>query len=144
MRGNQWRARTEFLCGGTTNQNHYLTGKAPYRFESIPLHGGVCKLSVPRAPHAGGYSWFCDLYRVWAGRLKPTMRQTHLAGEKIFVDLAGRTGEVVDGLTGEIIPMLIFVAVLGASSFSYAEAVWSQKLPDWHFDANRSSPRVRT
>src|SRR3954467_7417713 len=42
-----------------------------------------------------------------------------------------RTGEIVDGLTGEIIPVQIFVAVLGASSFTYAEAVWSQKLPDW-------------
>jgi transposase len=83
------------------------------------------------APDGFGYSWFCDLYRVWAGRLKPTMRQTHLAGEKLFVDFAGRTGEVVDGLTGEIIPVQIFVAVLGASSFTYAEAVWSQKLPDW-------------
>ena len=82
-------------------------------------------------PDGFGYSWFCDLYRVWAGRLKPTMRQTHLAGEKMFVDFAGRTGEVVDGLIGEIIPVQIFVAVLGASSFTYAEAVWSQKLPDW-------------
>ena len=59
------------------------------------------------------------------------MRQTHLAGEKLFVDFAGSTGEVVDGRTGEIIPVQIFVAVLGASSFTYAEAVWSQKLPDW-------------
>jgi hypothetical protein len=59
------------------------------------------------------------------------MRQTHIAGEKLFVDFAGRTSEVVDGLTGEIIPVQIFVAVLGASSFTYAEAVWSQKLPDW-------------
>jgi transposase len=83
------------------------------------------------APDGFGYSWFCDLYRVWAGRLKPTMRQTHLAGEKLFVDFAGHTGEVVDGLTGEIIPVQIFVAVLGASSFTYAEAVWSQRLPDW-------------
>jgi transposase len=83
------------------------------------------------APDGFGYSWFCDLYRGWAGRLKPTMRQTHLAGEKLFVDFAGRTGEVVDGLTGEIIPVQIFVAVLGASSFTYAEAGWSQKLPDW-------------
>src|SRR4029077_15582914 len=41
------------------------------------------------------YSWFCDLYRAWAGRLKPTMRQIHLAGEKLFVDFAGRTGEVI-------------------------------------------------
>src|SRR5437879_1643069 len=50
------------------------------------------------APDGFGYSWFCDLYRGWAGRLKPTMRQTHIAGEKLFVDFAGRTGEVVDGL----------------------------------------------
>ena len=83
------------------------------------------------APDGFGYSWFCDLYRGWAGRLKPTMRQTHIAGEKLFVDFAGRTGEVVDGLTGEIVPVQIFVAVLGASNFTYAEAVWSQKLPDW-------------
>jgi transposase len=83
------------------------------------------------APDGFGYSWFCDLYRAWAGRLKPTMRQTHIAGEKLFVDFAGRTAEVVDGRTGEIIPVQIFVAVLGASSFTYAEAIWSQKLPDW-------------
>jgi transposase len=83
------------------------------------------------APDGFGYSWYCDLYRGWAGRLQPTMRQTHIAGEKLFVDFAGRTGEVVDGLTGEIIPIQIFVAVLGASNFTYAEAVWSQKLPDW-------------
>src|ERR1700694_3031962 len=83
------------------------------------------------APDGFGYSWYCDLYRAWAGRLKPTMRQTHIAGEKLFVDFAGRPGEVVDGRTGEIIPVQIFVAVLGASSFTYAEAVWSQKLPDW-------------
>jgi len=78
-----------------------------------------------------GYSWFCDLYRAWAGRLKPTMRQIHLAGEKLFVDFAGRTGEVIDPRTGEIRPVQIFVAVLGASNFTYAAAVWSQKLPDW-------------
>jgi hypothetical protein len=70
-----------------------------------------------------------DSRRHQAGRLKPTMRQTHIAGEKLFVDFAGRTGEVVDGFTGEIIPVQIFVAVLGASNFTYAEAVWSQKLP---------------
>jgi len=82
-------------------------------------------------PDGFGYSWFCDLYRGWAGRLKPTMRQTHIAGERLFVDFAGGTDEVVDSRTGEIIPVQIFVAVLGASSFTYAEAVWSQKLPDW-------------
>jgi transposase len=78
-----------------------------------------------------GYSWFCDLYREWSGRLKPTLRQVHPAGEKLFVDFAGQTLDVVDGLTGESRPVQIFVAVLGASSFTYAEAVWTQTLPDW-------------
>jgi transposase len=78
-----------------------------------------------------GYSWFCDLYRAWAGRLKPTLRQVHTAGEKLFVDFAGHTMEVVDGASGEIGRAEIFVAVLGASSFIYAEATWSQTLPDW-------------
>lgn len=78
-----------------------------------------------------GYSWFCDLYRDWSGRLKPTLRQVHPAGEKLFVDFAGQTMDVVDGLTGEIRPAQIFVAVLGASSYTYAEAVWTQTLPDW-------------
>src|SRR3954452_21345962 len=78
-----------------------------------------------------GYSWFCDLYRAWVGRLKPTLRQVHTAGEKLVVDFAGHTMEVVDGATGEIQTAQIFVAVLGASSFIYAEATWSQSLPDW-------------
>jgi transposase len=78
-----------------------------------------------------GYSWFCDLYRAWAGRLKPTLRQVHVAGEKLFVDFAGHTMEVIDGATGEVRKAEIFVAVLGASSYTYAEATWSQMLPDW-------------
>ena len=61
-----------------------------------------------------GYSWFCDLYRAWVGRLKPTLRQVHLAGEKLFVDFAGHTMEVFDGAAGEIRRAEIFVAVLGA------------------------------
>jgi transposase len=78
-----------------------------------------------------GYSWFCDLYRAWVGRLKPTLRQIHTVGENLFVDFAGHTMEVVDGASGEIRRAEIFVAVLGASSFIYAEATWSQTLPDW-------------
>jgi transposase len=50
------------------------------------------------------------------------MRQVHVAGEKLFVDFAGRTSEVIDARTGEIVAVQIFVAVLGASSFTYAEA----------------------
>ena len=78
-----------------------------------------------------GYSWYCDLYREWAGRLKPTLPQVHLAGERLFVDFAGHTMEVIDAASGEIHRAEIFVAVLGASSFIYAEATASQTLPDW-------------
>jgi transposase len=78
-----------------------------------------------------GYSWFCEMYRAWAGRLKPTLRQVHIAGERLFVDFAGHTMEVIDGASGEIHRAEIFVAVLGASSFIYAEAIPSQTLPDW-------------
>ncbi|MGC9272066.1 MAG: hypothetical protein ACP5E6_18150, partial [Acidiphilium sp.] len=66
-----------------------------------------------------GYSWFCDLYRDWVGRLKPTLRQVHTAGERLFVDFAGQTMDVIDGATGEVTRAEIFVAVLGASSFIY-------------------------
>lgn len=83
------------------------------------------------APDGFGYSWFCNLYREWVGRLKPTLRQVHIAGEKLFVDFAGHTMEVFDGATGEARQAEIFVAVLGASSLIYAEATWSQALPDW-------------
>src|SRR5204862_5448975 len=57
-----------------------------------------------------GYSWFCDLYRAWVGRLKPTLRQVHIAGEKLFVDFAGHAMEVFDGTTGEVHRAEIFVA----------------------------------
>jgi transposase len=78
-----------------------------------------------------GYSWFCELYREWVGRLKPTLRQVHPAGERIFVDFAGHTMEVIDGASGEIHRAEVFVAVLGASSYVFAEATWTQSLPDW-------------
>ena len=54
-------------------------------------------------PDGFGYSRFCELYRAWEGRLAPTMRQTHVAGEKLFVDYAGTTMDVIDGATGEVI-----------------------------------------
>ncbi len=78
-----------------------------------------------------GYSWFCDLYRAWVGRLKPTLRQMHTAGERVFVDFAGHTMEVIDGASGEIHRAEVFVGVLGASSYVFAQATWTQSLPDW-------------
>ena len=77
------------------------------------------------------YSWFCDLYREWVGRLRPTLRQVHAAGERVFVDFAGHSMEVIEAATGEIRRTEIFVAVLGASSYIFAEATWTQSLPDW-------------
>jgi len=86
-----------------------------------------------QAIHPDGYHYsrFCDLYRDWAGKLTTSMRQVHKAGEKMFVDYAGHTLPIVNRATGEIREAQIFVAVLGASSYTFAEATWSQGLPDW-------------
>ena len=77
------------------------------------------------------YSRFCDLYREWRGKCDLVMRQEHRAGEKMFVDYCGQTVPVVDARTGEIREAQVFVAVLGASNYTYAEATWTQSLPDW-------------
>ena len=77
------------------------------------------------------YSWFCENYRAWSGKLDAVMRQEHLVGEKCFVDYCGKTMPVTDRDTGEIRQVQIFVEVMGASNYTYAEATWSQTLPDW-------------
>jgi len=82
-------------------------------------------------PDGYQYSWFCRLYNGWAGKIDVVMRQEHRAGEKLFVDYAGQTVSIVDRLTGEVRQAQVFVAVLGASSYTYAEATWSQGLHDW-------------
>lgn len=86
-----------------------------------------------RQAHPDGYSYsqFCHHYRQWRKQLKPMMRQPHRAGEKLFIDYAGQTMTVVDPETGERKEAQIFVAVLGASNYTYAEAHTSQTLPDW-------------
>ena len=82
-------------------------------------------------PDGYGYSYFCEIYRLWAKKLDPPMRLSHKAGEKVFVDYAGQTVRIVDPETGEIREAHIFVAVLGASSYTYAEAHWAEDLPNW-------------
>ena len=84
-----------------------------------------------REPDGYRYSRWCELYRAWESRLSPTMRQAHPAGERMFVDYAGQTVDLIDGSTGEIRPAQIFVAVMGASNYTYAEATLTQTLPDW-------------
>jgi transposase len=87
---------------------------------------------IEHNPEGYRYSRFCELYRTWEGKLSVTMRQTHVGGDKLFVDYAGDTVPViVDRLTGEMRQAQIFVGVLGASNFTYAEATWTQGLSDW-------------
>lgn len=77
------------------------------------------------------YSHFTVRLRHWRKSRQLSMRQHHRAGEKLFVDYCGPTLSVVNPDTGEIRTAQVFVAVLGASSYTYAEATWSQTLPDW-------------
>jgi transposase len=77
------------------------------------------------------YSAFCDRYRAWARRQSPVMRQTHVAGDKLFVDYAGMKPRIVDPATGEVTEVELFVAVLGASNYTYAEATRTQRVPDF-------------
>jgi transposase len=78
-----------------------------------------------------GYSQFCDLYAVFRGKVDVTMRQVHLAGEKVFLDYSGKKPSIVDSITGEVTPVELFVAVLGASNYTFAEATRTQTLPDF-------------
>ena len=82
-------------------------------------------------PDGYQYSWFCEQYRTWSSKLDVSMRQTHKAGEKMFVDYAGQTLPITNPKTGEITEAQIFVATLGASSYTFAETTWTQTLPDW-------------
>ncbi|WP_448955829.1 IS21 family transposase [Labrys neptuniae] len=82
-------------------------------------------------PEGYGYSRFCDLFREFERCLSPTMRQEHPAGDKVFVDYSGKKLAIADPATGAIREAEIFVGVLGASNYSYAEAGWTQALPDW-------------
>lgn len=86
-----------------------------------------------RQANPDGYQYvqFCNLYRRWKGSQDVVMRQRYKAGEKAFVDYAGQTVPVVSAETGEIREAQIFIGVLGCSNHTYAEATWSQMLPDW-------------
>jgi transposase len=77
------------------------------------------------------YSAFCERYRQWAKRLQRSMRQRHYAGEKLFVDYAGRTVPIYGATSEEAYRAYIFVGALGASGYAYAEATRTASLPDW-------------
>jgi len=82
-------------------------------------------------PHGYAYSQFCERYRQWARRLKPSMRQVHRAGEKLFVDFSGKRPVLTHPTTGEFILVELVVGVLGASRYVYVEACPRQDLTAW-------------
>jgi len=86
-----------------------------------------------RATHPEGYRYsrFCELYRRWRRQQEVVLRQEHRAGEKLFVDYAGDTIAIQDPESGETRQAQLFVAVLGASNYTFAEVTWTQALPDW-------------
>ena len=81
-------------------------------------------------PEGYQYTQFCEYYRRWRGKLDYCMRQEHRAGEKVFVDYCDGPA-IVDQETGEVIATQMFVAVWGASNYTYAEASLTQSLPHW-------------
>jgi transposase len=121
-----------------------ITPEAP-RLQSLPewatVHQELARKNVTlmllwheyKENHPDGYQYsqFCERYRVYAKKLDLSMRQVHRAGEKLFVDYCGHTIPFIDISTGEVRQCQIFVAVLGASNYTYAEATLSQSLPDW-------------
>jgi transposase len=82
-------------------------------------------------PDGWQYSVFCEQYRRWLSTQELVLRQNHVPGDKLFVDYAGQTVPIIDRYSGEISEAQIFVAVLGCSNYTYAEATLSQKLADW-------------
>lgn len=86
---------------------------------------------LEKNPGGYGYTAFCEAYRQWRRNHKLSMRQEHRAGDKLFVDYAGMRPWIVDRTTGERVDVELFVAVLGASNYTYAEATRTQQVPDW-------------
>jgi len=83
--------------------------------------------------HGDGYQYgqFCEGYRRWRDTVEVSMGQVHRAGEKLFVDYAGQTVPIGEQATGEVRQAQVFVAVLGCSNYTYAEASWTQELEAW-------------
>jgi transposase len=86
---------------------------------------------LEKHPDGYRYTMFCDHYNQWLNKQSPVMRQTHRAGEKLFVDYSGQRPHIIDPRTGEVTEVELFVAVLGASNLTFAEATRTQRVGDW-------------
>jgi transposase len=86
---------------------------------------------LEQQPNGYRYTQYCEIYRRWLKHRGLSMRQVHRAGEKTFVDYSGKKPTIIDPTTGEVTEVEFFVAVLGASNHTYAEATRTQQVPDW-------------
>jgi transposase len=125
-----------FLRPQTKKINHYHEPDYASLHQELKRKGVTLLLLWQEYEQAQGkkayrYAQFCRKYRAWLQQQKPSMRQIHRAGEKLFIDYCGPTVEVIDPSTGEIRSAAIFVAIMGASNYTYAEATWDQTLPNW-------------
>jgi hypothetical protein len=101
------------------------TGRAGVTLELLHLE------YLQQHPDGYRYSAFCVHYRDWVEQQRRSMRQVHKAGDKLFVDYSGKKPELVDPATGVVRPVELFVAVLGASNYTYAEATETQRSADF-------------
>lgn len=130
-------ARLEALLFPTRQPSSHLAEPDYFQMHQALKRKGVT-LQLLWAEYVAGhgergyrYSQYCNRYRQWRDRQKRSLRQIHRAGEKLFIDYCGPTVPIVDRHTGESRAAQVFVTVLGASSCTYAEATYSQSLPDW-------------
>jgi transposase len=131
------RALERLLYPGAQGRPHtgraepdWATVDAELRRKGVTLE--LLWIEYKRAhPEGYQYTWFCQRYRRWQQQVDPVLRQSYRAGEKLFVDYAGQTLPIVNPRTGEIDQAVLFVAVLGASNYTYAELQWAPDLPSW-------------
>jgi transposase len=113
------------------SQPDYFQVHQELKTKGVTLYLLWAEYAANHLEQAYQYSQYCHHYKQWRAKQKRSMRQTHLAGEKLFIDYCGPTVNIIDPGSGEIRSAQIFVSVLGASSYTYAEAGWTQSLPDW-------------
>jgi transposase len=106
----------------------------PYMDKTLRSRGitreKLWKQYIQEHPDGYQYTWFCVHYKHWQQRVSPVMHMVHKAGDKLFIDFAGEKLQIVDKETGEVQQLEVFVAILGSSQLTYAEACWSQKKED--------------
>ena len=120
----------------STSRSNYADINCEYLFKELKRKGVTLQLLWEEYCQANplnhySRSHFCYIYKHWCRKCNVVMRQQHKAGDKLFIDYAGDTVPIINKSTGEITKAEIFIAVLGASTFTYAEATLTQSLPDW-------------